>query len=519
MASYIIVIGKSMEPTFHIGDLIVVHKQPTYQVGDAIVYRNLQLKSFVFHRVISEQLGRYTLKGDNNSWIDTYQPSEAEVVGKLWLHVPRGGIAIQKMRSPLVMALMAAALGALLATRWFGRKARGNQPMKDKSVQDWFLSIRQRTQNWLKTANGSASKETANLHQGEFLEGSFFALGLIMLASLVLGIIAFSRPASRIVQDDISYQHLGVFSYLASAPQGVYDANRIQSGDPIFTKLTCMVDINFQYTLIAARAENLTGTYQLSAMISEPVSGWKRVVPLQEEATFSGNTFGTSARLDLCSIHSLTQSLEQGTDFHPGTYMLVVTPNIKINGSVSSRPLQGTFDPGLTFRYDRIQFYLLRNEEQDSPLALTETGILTQARMEANTMLLLGREISIPTLRWLALFGLIASLSGLTLLELRLQKLSRRDQEKFFRIKYDSTMIDVESNALLQSASTIDVRSMDALAKLAERFNTMILHGTEYQRHTYYVQFGGTTYRFVLDAGKTESTVLTEEALPQEGEA
>ncbi len=51
MASYIIVIGKSMEPNFHIGDLIIVHEEANYQVGDAVVYRNVELGSFVFHRI------------------------------------------------------------------------------------------------------------------------------------------------------------------------------------------------------------------------------------------------------------------------------------------------------------------------------------------------------------------------------------------------------------------------------------------------------------------------------------
>src|SRR5512144_1585211 len=63
MASYIVIIGKSMEPDFHIGDLVIVHREPTYQVGDAIVYRNQDLNNFVFHRIVSEQLGHYSLKG------------------------------------------------------------------------------------------------------------------------------------------------------------------------------------------------------------------------------------------------------------------------------------------------------------------------------------------------------------------------------------------------------------------------------------------------------------------------
>lgn len=519
LASYIIVVGKSMEPKFHIGDLVIVHKQPVYQVGEAVVYRNLQLQNFVFHRIISQQLGRYTLQGDNNSWVDTYQPSQDEVIGKLWLYIPRGGTAIQKIRSPFVMALIAGGLGAILAIRLFGNKAGGNKPMKAKSFQEWFTPLKQRTREWLAIGGNPKPEKPLNPNQGEILEGSFFALGVITLSSLILGIIVFSRPVSRTVQDDIGYQHLGVFSYLASAPQGVYDANSIKSGDPIFTKLTCSVDVNFQYTLIAAQAENITGTYQLTAVISEPVSGWQRVVPLQEEASFTGTGFGTSARLDLCKITSLAQSLEQGTDFRPGTYLLTVTPNIKINGTVSGRPLDDTFGSGLMFRYDRLQFYLIRNEEQGNPLALTETEVLRQARLEANTMLLFGREISIPVLRWVTLLGFITSLSGLGLLGLRLGNLARLDQEKFLRIRYSSMMIDVANTDTLAASSGIDVNSIEALAKLAERFNAMILHDVEDTLPTYYVQAGGITYRFRLQAAETGSAIPEEEALSQEGEA
>ncbi|MGB8982225.1 MAG: signal peptidase I [Anaerolineales bacterium] len=517
MASYIIVIGKSMEPNFHIGDLVVVHKQPIYQVGDAVVYRNLQLENFVFHRIISQQLGRYSLKGDNNSWVDAYQPSYGEVIGKLWLHIPRGGITVQRLRSPFVMALIAGALGAVLAAHWFGKKAQGNKRMNNKPVQEWFISIKHRAQNWFGRVKRPSSISSSNFDGAEFLEGSFFALAIILFSSLILGIIAFSRPASRTVPDDISYQHLGVFGYAASVPQGVYDANSIKSGDPIFTKLTCSVDVNFQYTLVAAQAENIKGTYQLTAVISEPVSGWQRVVPLQEETSFTGAVFGTTAALDLCKISALTQSMEQGTGFHPGTYRLVITPNIRLSGEASNRTLKDTFNSGLAFQYDRVHFSLLREEEQSNPLAVSETEILHDERTEANTLLLFGRGLSIPALRWLALIGLISSLCGLIWLELRLQNLSHLDRQKFLRIKYSSAVIDVQNTDALRSSSMIDLGSMDALAKLAERFNIMILHGTENGLHTYYVQAGRIIYRFRLKAVETELAVPETEVPGQEG--
>ena len=105
-AAYIIVIGKSMEPNYHLGDMIIVRQDSHYKVGDIVAYKNMQLKNNVFHRIIGSESGRYTLKGDNNSWVDTYNPSADEVIGKLWIYLPGLGNIIQRIRTPLNMALI-----------------------------------------------------------------------------------------------------------------------------------------------------------------------------------------------------------------------------------------------------------------------------------------------------------------------------------------------------------------------------------------------------------------------------
>ncbi len=516
MASYIVIIGKSMEPKFHIGDLVTVHKEPLYKVGDAIVYRNLDLNSFVFHRILSEQLGRYALKGDNNAWVDTYQPARKEILGKLWLHIPRGGVAIQKIRKPFNMALIAAILGAIFASSLFRNKTKGSKHMNNRSFREWFVSVQQKTRNWFVQVSNSEQQREPLSTLGRMLEGLFLLLGVISLSSLILGIISFSRPVSRISQGDISYEHLGVFSYSSSAPQGVYDLNVLKSGDPIFTHLTCSADVNFQYTLVAPQPENISGTYQLTAIIREQVSGWQRNVPLQETSSFTGATFGTSAKLDLCKMESLTQSLEQDTDFHPGYYTLLITPNIKLNGEISGRAFDSTFDSGLNFQYDRVHFFLVRDEAKGSSLNLTETGIIHEEHMEANTIILFGKEIAVSMLRLLALIGLIISLAGLVVLGLRLQNLSHSDQEKFFQLKYDSLMVDIQNADSLVPSNAIDVTNMDALAKLAERFNAMILHAKEGSMNVYYVQGSGITYRFVMN-GDIAGIILPAYDMPSQG--
>lgn len=516
LASYVIVVGSSMETNFHVGDLVIVHKETFYQVGDAVVYRNDDLQGFVFHRIIAEEDGRFSLQGDNNPWVDRYQPLKEEILGKLWLYIPRGGLVFQKMRNPFIMALVAAVLGVFLSSGLLGHKTKGNTHMKKKSVREWFESIKQKTRNWLANINGPESNVPSNVRPGGILEGSFFVLALISLLSLFIGIISFSRPASRIVSNEIQYQQLGIFSYLAPAPQAIYDSNAIKSGDPVFPSLTCVIDVNLQYTLIAPGSKNLSGTYQLTAIVREKLSGWQREFPLQDQTPFTGNTFGTTTKLDLCKVASLTQSMEQETSFHPGTYTLSINPNIKVNGELSGYALDTTFESGLIFLYDRVHFYLPQENEDGTLLSITETETIKSDRSEANTVVFLGNQIPVPGLRWFAITGLITSLAGFVFLGLRLQKLSQTDQPRFFRVKYDSLIVDIHSIDSLVFADSINVASMDALAKLAERFNAVVLHVERDNSHEYYVQAGGVTYTFALPARILEPAVPGTDAASQE---
>lgn len=509
MASYVIVIGNSMEPRFHIGDLVIAHKEADYQVGDAVVYRNQELNNFVFHRIIAEGLETFTLQGDNNSWIDTYQPAHREIVGKLWLHIPKGGISIQKLRNPFVMALAAGALGGFLVLGLFRNTSKGKKHMAQKSVREQMALVRQKTKNWF-TDPGNSGQSSKPVQGGSY-EGLFFALGTLALASLIVGIIAFSRPASRIVKDEVSFEHVGFFSYSSPTPQGVYDSNTVQSGDPIFPRLNCTVDISFQYTFIAQDPGTIAGSHQLIATISEPVSGWQRSVPLEEAVVFSGNAFGTTAKLNLCQMEKLTQSMEESTDFHPGAYILTVSPNIKLTSDISGSALDASFDPELSFYYDRIHFYLLKNEEAGDPLNPTQTGRISKERQAANTVLLFGAELAVPALRWFAVVGLIGSLAGVVFLGMRLQSLSQSDQGQFIRLRYDSLLIDVRHVDAVDLSNLVDVASIEDLAKLAEKFNTMILHTESDDLHEYYVRGEGITYRFMIPA-ETGSAVPEREA-------
>ena len=508
-AAYVIVSGISMEPNFHFGDLVIVSPSSNYNVGDVVVYQNKDLGGKnVFHRIIKLDLDHYVLKGDNNSWIDAYQPTMEEVTGKLWIYVPRGGLLVEKVRTPLGMSLTAGALGLFLASSFFPERRKGKKQMKRNSILEWFNSIREKFADFF-ARRFQADITPRKQHNKQFTEGEnsseilFFTLGIIAFSSLILAIVSFSRPAFHTVIDNAAYQHLGFFSYSTTAPQGVYDSNTVKSGDPIFPKLTCKVGVSFQYILIAKQIEDFAGTYQLTATIADPMSGWKRSVPLQAVTPFNQAPATANAELNLCEIDSIIQSFEENSAAHPGTYELTVSPHVSISTRVEGRELQDTFDNSLKFRYDHNQFSVIKDSEND-PFNPTESGSLGKERKEADTLSIFGLTMQIPILRIFSLLGLAGALTGMAYLWQAMQMLSRNNQVEFIRTKFGTMLVDVQKTKLGSSKSLIEVSSIEDLAKLAERHNTMILHEKQGNSHIYYVQAEISTYRFVLNIGNLD---------------
>jgi hypothetical protein len=79
---------------------------------------------------------------------------------------------------------------------------------------------------------------------------------------------------------------------------------------------------------------------------------------------------------------------------------------------------------------------------------------------------------------------------------------ARHSQEAIIRMKYGGLLVNVHERNLAPTSMVIDVTTIDELAKLAERHNTVILHMALGFVHYYLVQCNGFTYRYVFSAGR-----------------
>jgi signal peptidase I len=130
-ASYVIVSGTSMRPTLRTGDLVLALNRPAYRAGDVIAYHvpaGPGRGALIIHRIIggSGQIGFLT-KGDNRDGPDEWHPKQEEIAGRMVLHVPRAGVALAFVHTPLGLALLA----ALVAFVVLQSDERGGAPAEE----------------------------------------------------------------------------------------------------------------------------------------------------------------------------------------------------------------------------------------------------------------------------------------------------------------------------------------------------------------------------------------------------
>jgi signal peptidase len=110
-----IVSGHSMEPTYLTGDLVVT-RAAAPKVGDIIVYQPKDVGGArVIHRIVGGNAADgWIMKGDNNSWLDPWQPQGSEVLGIARLHLPHVGTVARILVSPILWVGLILIAGALL---------------------------------------------------------------------------------------------------------------------------------------------------------------------------------------------------------------------------------------------------------------------------------------------------------------------------------------------------------------------------------------------------------------------
>ena len=479
-ASVVILSGNSMSPNFVINDLVIVKENNTYQIGDAVAYEHPSI-GYVFHRIIAlNPDGTFLLQGDHNTWTDSFTPTSAEIVGNLWLHIPKAGNALKTLRTPLGFAILIAVFLLL-----------------------FYLSLLPQEKKSKRNPMSSSSSNPPN--------ETVFLLAVLLLGAIVLGIASFRQPALREVSTPLGYEEQAFFRYTANVPDGIYDSTQISPGEPIFRRLNGSFAIDMDYLFISTAPNNLSGNYRLLARVSDG-SGWKRTIELTPASEFSGNVFTTSGALALDNIQAFIDALETETGIERGRYELSIITEIQTEGTVDGQSLKSTFSPALTFSINDLEVVL--QGESATALNPTQSGMLTRTDYITNTLNIFGLKVPVRNARVTALgLGLVS----LALLIAQLAQIYRSSQQnEFARLKlwYGSRLIEARDPSLLARPNIVEIATLDGLASLAEIDQRTILYLSDNGLQHFFVQTPEQLYHYEMDVYPETSHPLLEK--PQE---
>jgi len=122
-----VVLSGSMEPTLSIDDVILVREADHYEVGDIVVYQSG--RTLIVHRIVAKDGETAVTQGDANNVADA--PIERRTIkGKVVAHVPRLGLAVNALKSPVGILTVLAAAFALTELSFRKEKAEDDQELE-----------------------------------------------------------------------------------------------------------------------------------------------------------------------------------------------------------------------------------------------------------------------------------------------------------------------------------------------------------------------------------------------------
>jgi signal peptidase len=132
-ASFVIVQGRSMEPAYSEGDLVVARAASEYRVDDVVIFRAADGRRYIIHRIVGgDAVGGWATQGDGNVRADRWSVADDAIIGREWLVLPRIATAIASVqRAPFRFA---AAVGLVVTALTLLAHPGSPRPPRPRSV-------------------------------------------------------------------------------------------------------------------------------------------------------------------------------------------------------------------------------------------------------------------------------------------------------------------------------------------------------------------------------------------------
>ncbi len=472
--NYVVITGNSMEPFFHSGDFVVTDKSRNFTIGDIVIYNNPDVGKII-HRIIGRDGQRFILQGDNNSWVDSYQPTRGEILGKYWFSIPKAGTIFLQLQKPWIFALLS---GSSILIVGVSMIKTPQQRKKNKMKNSRFL-------------------HNFGIQLSHWKDGYWYPVYLVGLGCLVLGIFSFVKPVEISTAKEITYTQNGNFAYSGNASQFIYDANTVESGDPIFTSLACQVNVAFDYEISAIQKLAGAGEYQLNTALTSQ-NGWYHTVDQSSLTKFDGNTFHVEQPINLCELQDYVKFVNSITGVKGQMYTLEIRPLVNYSGVIDGSLLKTQFTPILKLRMDEQQVFMAdeNNADEGDPLKPSEEGAVSIDQTVPNVMNILGIKLPVQTGRVISAAGLLLAVVGLIIPSLSMKQAEKNDAKLRDRMLFGNMLVEVQQPPLGKKDQAVDLSSLEDLLLLAEKTGLVVKALYTPAENEYYVQCDNLYYRY-----------------------
>jgi signal peptidase len=476
-ATYVIVSGDSMKPTFSDGDLVVV-RQSDYAVGEIVAFETGQ--GLVIHRIVGGSVeSGFVMQGDNKENPDPWHPTEDAIVGKHFAQIPGAGRWTQAVTgNPVWFGALIGGLGSLMV--WSPRRKRHRRGAHVAEGSP----VRTKPSSRVVSTRGAGTRL------------SVLATLALLLAGTTVYLMV--RPLERSVTvERIQFEHSGEFAYTALVePSVVYDSETIRSPSngseptPIYTQLLENLQVEFDYALASPPPPGMKGTVSAEMRIGAGDGLWTRTVPLLPAQEFEGSATSADFSIDMDRVLAMVAQAEEQTGFVPGLYQLVVATRVSVEGEAGG--------PGSAFVAElpmelRDTLLIINNE-----LVVSERVTDPEQTVVANDLEGLG--VSVP-LRWArASMGalLVMLLVGGGIYAAGVRGRLGHGEVARIHLRYGSRIVPV-TGTMPNGTRPVDVSSMADLARLARRAEQMVFYDQRSPgEHWFFVPDGSVTYQYHL---------------------
>jgi signal peptidase I len=499
-ASYVVTDGISMRPKIHAGDLAIVRPANDYRVGDIVAYHSRTLHVVVLHRIVGITRGGYLFRGDNNSFPDPGPVARSQLIGKMWVLAPGVGGDLRDLNSPAVMAALAAVAVLLLGG--------------GAGVQHVRRRRRRRAQpKWLPRSSQPRTRTVTGAVSGSY--GSILAVAAVAAAACAgVALVAWTAPAHRVVPTTVSYRQSGRFAYSAQTATGaVYTTGRATTGQPIFTHLAGPVQVAFTYSLSRTPAGSVAGTASMAAVLASP-NGWSRTIPLAASTAFTGRRATVTGTIHVRQLETLMQRVATATQVTGQSFALTIVPAIHLHGVLAGRPLHTEYGPQLPFTLstDALMPLLPARAPGASAAPAARAAIFRPQQSASFTTresapVRIGPSrlrLSVAVARIAGSLGLLLALAAAAVAGWLLWRSRAADEPTRIGARYGESIVTVVHSSLGRHADLVQVRSIEELARIAERYDSMIIHEQTAIGHAYLVADGTTLYAYLLNTDGSE---------------